>query len=194
VEAFTERAEVSPPKTFARPRKWPCFIVVFAIILFLLCSGLGGGIFVFIAGARKSSPPYRMALEQVQTNPQVIEQLGQPIEDATILPAVNYDSGRASLDFDVAGPNGKAHVRAEARMIGGQWGLTSVEVNIDGGGHLSLDVSSGEGPSDAPAWTPNAGDATSLEDSATTPAEMKIEVDLPFDVDVQLPDIPKLPE
>ena len=191
MESLTDRAGVSSPEPSGRPRKWPCLIVVVAVILFFLCLGVGGGVLVFISASRKSSPPYRMALEQVQADRKVIEQLGQPIEDATMLPAVNYDSGRASLDFDVAGPNGKAHVRAEARMIGGQWGLTSVEVNFDRGGHLWLDVNSGEGPSDAPAWTPNAGDPAPLEDSAT-PAAMK--VDLPSGVGVQLPDIPKLPE
>ena len=169
MEAFTNRAGVSSPEPSPRPRKWPCFIVVVAIILFLLCLGVGGGVFVFISGVRKSSPPYRMALEQVQADRQVIEQLGEPIEDATMLPAVNNDSGRASLDFDVAGPNGKAHVRAEARMIGGQWGLTSVEVNIDRGGHLSLDAGSSQGPPDAPAWSPNAGKSTGgkLDDHAS---------------------------
>ena len=191
MEAFIDKAGVSASEPSEKSRKWPCSIVVAAAILFLLCSGVGGGVFVFISGARKSTPAYRMALEQVQADRQVIEQLGEPIEDATMLPTVNSDSGSASLDFDVAGPNGKAHVRAEARMIGGQWGLTSVEVNIDRGGHLSLDVSLGEGPSDAPAWSPNVGESTGLEDSATTPP---IEVELPPGMDVQLPDIPALPE
>ena len=111
-----------------------------------------------------------------------------------MLPAVNSDSVRASLDFDVAGPNGRAHVRAEARAIGGQWGLSSVEVTIDGGGRLSLDVGSDEGPSDAPAWSPNGGESTGSQDSAPTPSVMKVELDLPSEVDVQLPDIPELPE
>ena len=194
MESLTDRAGVSSPEPSGRPRKWPCLIVVVAVILFFLCLGVGGGVLVFISASRKSSPPYRMALEQVQTDRQVIEQLGQPIEDATMLPAANNDSGRASLDFDVAGPSGKAHVRAEARMIGGQWGLTSVEVNIDGGEHLSLDVGAGEGPSDAPAWSPNAGESTGPEDSGTSPAPTKVDMDLPSGVDVQLPDIPKLPE
>jgi hypothetical protein len=169
-------------------------IVAIAAILFLLCSGLGGGVFVFISGTRKSSPAYRMALERVQESRQVIEQLGQPIKDATLLPAVNNDPGRASLDFEVAGPNGGAHVRAEARMIGGQWGLTSVEVNLEGGGHLSLDVGSDEGPSDAPAWSPNAKGTGASEESAAAPPPLNVEVDLPSGVDVQLPDIQKVPE
>ena len=193
MEAFADRSGVSSSEPSGRPRKWPCSIAVAAVILLLLAAGVGGGVLVCISGARKSTPAYRMALERVQADRQVIEQLGEPIQDATMLPTVNDDSGSASLDFDVAGPKGKAHVRAEARMIGGQWGLTSVEVNVDRGGRLSLDVSSGEGPSDAPVWSPNAGN-TPLEDSPTTPEPIKVEVGLPSGIDVQLPDTPKSPE
>ena len=193
MEAFADRSGVSSPEPSGRPRKWPCSIAVGALILLLLAVGVGGGVLVHISGARKSTPPYRMALERVQADRQVIEQLGEPIQDATMLPMINDDSGSASLDFDVAGPKAKAHVRAEARMIGGQWGLTSVEVSVDRGERISLDVSSGEGPSDAPVWSPNAGN-TPLEDSPTTPEPIKVEVGLPSGINVQLPDTPKSPE
>jgi hypothetical protein len=192
VEAFTKPADEKSPEPSEKPRRWSCLTVVIVVILLLVC--LGVGVFVFISKARKSSPPYLMALEQVQTDQLVIEQLGRPIKDATILPAVNYDSGRASLNFDVAGPNGKAHVRAEARMIDSQWGLTSVEVNVDGGEHLSLKIESGEGPSDAPIWSPKAEEPGASDDSTNGSPPMNVEISPPAGIDIQLPSIPQLPE
>ena len=193
MEAFAKRADGSRPEPSKKTRNWPCLIVVIALAMILVCSGLCGGIFLSIAGVMKSSPPYRMALERVQSDRQVIEELGRPIEGTSWLPsgniAVRNDSGRASLDFDVAGPSGTAHVRAEARMIGGRWGLTSVGVHIGGGETLSLDVGSGEGPSDAPVWSPKVDKTTTPDESEPPP-----NVDLPSGVDVRLPDIPKLPE
>ena len=173
MEAFAKRADVSQPGPSKKSCNWPCLIVLIVLAMILVCSGVCGGVFLAIAGAMKSSPVYRMALERVQSDPQVIEELGQPIAGTSWLPtgniAVTNDSGRASLDFNVAGPSGSAHVRTEARMIGGQWGLTSVEVHLDGGETLSLDVGSDEGLSDAPAWSPQGGQTTTPGESDSPP-------------------------
>jgi len=196
VEAFAKPADVSQPKPSKKSRNWPCLILVIALAMVFVCSGLCGGIFLAISGAKRSSPPYQMALERVQSDPQVIEKLGQPIEGTSWLPngniTVQNDSGRASFDFDVAGPSGAAHVRAEARMIGGQWGLTSVEVHLEGGATLSLDTGSDEGPSDAPVWSPKVDESTTSRESDSPPPA--INVDVPSGMDIQLPNIPQAPE
>ncbi len=197
MEAFAERAEAKQPKPFKKSRSWPCLIVVILLAMILVCSGLCGGIFLAVSAGMRSSPPYKMALARVQGDPQAIEELGQPIEGTSWLPTgafeVQNDSGRASLDFDVAGPTGTGHVRAEARMIGGEWGLTSVEVHIEDGETLSLDVGSDEGISDAPVWSPNTDETTTPDESADPPP-LDVEMDLPSGVDVRSPDVPKLPE
>jgi hypothetical protein len=61
-------------------------------------------------------------------------------------------------------------------------------------GHLSLDVGSDEGPSDAPVWSPSAKRTGASEDSAAASPPLNVEVDLPSGVDVRLPNIPKVPE
>lgn len=194
MESPTDRTGVSSSEPSGKSRRWPYSVVRIAAILFLLCLVIGLGVFIYISAARRSSPPYQMALLHVQADRQMIERLGEPIKDTTWLPVVNNDAGKATVNFDVAGPKDKAHVRAEARMVGGQWGLTSVEVDIGIGKPFSLDVGLGEGQSDAPLWSPNEGESTGVEAPESTLPPVKMEGDLPSDVNVQMPNIPELPE
>ena len=127
-------------------------------VLVLVCTGLCAVGFFVVFGVIKSSEPYRMALEQVQQDPQVIERLGQPIEDATLMPTgevqVEGDQGTANLHFTVEGPQGTASVSAQARRVGGQWGLTTLAATFENGDRLNLDPHSDEGLDEAPRWPP----------------------------------------
>jgi len=129
----------------------------------LACAGCCGGILLAVFGALKSSPPYQMALEKVRQDKEVIQRLGEPIEEASMFPTGNInfqnDRGEATLSFSVAGPKGKAAVDVKARMVAGKWGLTSLDVTFEDGKRLAIDVGGGslEGPDDsgeAPKWTP----------------------------------------
>ncbi len=123
----------------------------------------------------KTSEPYRMACQQVHKSPQVAERLGEPLYDPTWVPAGSVYSdgarGDATLSFDVAGPNGRAHVSAQARRIAGQWGLNVLEVTFRDGKRITLDAGAAAGSeapkfgfagaaggADAPKWQPG-GDA-----------------------------------
>jgi len=135
-------------------------IVAIPVILILVCGGIFGGIFVLVVGTIRSSEPYQMALEQVQRDPQVIERLGEPIEDATVFPTGNVnvanDRGTANLQFAVKGPKGRADVSTQARRAGGKWGLTKLDVTFGDGQRASLDTEPEGGPGDAPTWPPAA--------------------------------------
>jgi hypothetical protein len=142
-------------------RNWIWFVPATLLVLALLCGGCCVGIIGAIFGVLKSSEPYQMALERVQNDPGVIQQLGQPIEEAGWFPTgeVNIRNGQgdARLDFAVAGPQGKAHVHTEARRVGGRWGLTRLEVTPDGGQRIVLDVSAQKPEEqDAPLFQPDS--------------------------------------
>ena len=85
------------------------------------------GIFAWLIGSLKSSEPYQMALERVRTNPQVMDQLGDPIKESSWMPTGNFSynttngvaSGEATFAFDVAGPKGTAHVHARLVAVPG---------------------------------------------------------------------------
>ena len=148
---------LEPPKR-SSSRKWLWLIVAIPLLLIIVCGGFCGGIFVMAFSIMKSSEPYQMALEQVQEDPLVIEQLGEPIEDVTWFPSGNVnmenDRGDANLHFQVAGPKGTAGVHVQARRMDGLWGLTTLEVTPEGGTRIQLDTGSGDDLGDAPKWPP----------------------------------------
>ncbi len=150
--------EPEPPPRSWWSRNWLWVVPVGLLGIVLGCGGCCLGIFGTALYAIKSSSPYQMALEEVRTSPEVIDRLGQPIEEAGLFPTGNVNvengGGNALLEFDVAGPRGRAHVQARARRIGGQWGLTTVEVTFADGERISLELEDQEGMEEAPPWKP----------------------------------------
>ena len=157
-----EDFDKSPGTSADRPprgwwsRNWRWFVPTMLLGSVVLCGGCCLGIVGAIVGVLKSSEPYQMALEHVQNDPKVIEQLGEPIEESGWFPSgevnVNNGSGRAGLYFHVAGPRGKGTVHVEARRIGGRWGLTLLEITPEGGQRIPLRISDDDGQDQAPPF------------------------------------------
>ena len=135
------------------------------------------------------SEPYRIALEQVQGDSQVIERLGEPVGCATLLPSGSLDDRGGTVIFSVSGPKGEAAVHAWARRIGEAWGLTKLNVTFGDNQRLSLDVSSTGGGEAAPKFKPSTETQSAPE---KVPAVGPIP-DLDTDIEVEVPEIPKLP-
>ncbi|NQT41629.1 MAG: hypothetical protein HQ581_29335 [Planctomycetes bacterium] len=153
----------------------------------LLAVAVGGITLLWIASDRKNSPPYQMALKQVQQSADVIARLGEPVEGSSFLPAgkVHVEDGRgeANLNFDVAGPDGTANVRVQAKCIAGQWGLAALAVTFADGKRIPIDlprpeatVATGEGGAGsewpdaggvAPPWQPEV-----LEEAGPPPSDV----------------------
>ena len=135
-----------------RPRGWLgrhwWWLVPASLLLLVLSCGFWGGIFVWLVGSLKSSTPYQMALDRVRSDPQVVEKLGQPIEDTSWMPTGNFSyrtingvaSGEANFYFSVSGPKGTAHVHAEARCRDGKWSFRVLTVTPEGEKTMSLPV------------------------------------------------------
>ena len=113
-----------------------------ALLVLIVPCGCCGGILWWVIGSLKSSEPYQMALHRVQTAPQVIEQLGEPVEELSWMPTGNFSfrtingvtSGRASFDFSVSGPKGEARVHAGAVCNNGKWVFRVLDVTPAGSG------------------------------------------------------------
>jgi hypothetical protein len=133
------------------------------------------------------SEPYRIALEQVQENPQVIERLGEPVENPRLLPFGSLGDREGTVNFGVEGPKGQATVTARFRRISEAWGLTTLNVTFEDGQRLSLDTGSAGGLEEAPKWSPPETD----QDDAETAPPVLPEPDT--EINVELPDLPKLP-
>jgi hypothetical protein len=125
------------------------------LLLIVLLALLG----VAYIQVKKSAPSFHLALETVQKDPQVVQALGEPIDDASLLPGgdenVQAERGDASWWFDVKGPKDRARVYAHASRLGGRWSLSVLEVTTDKGQKIkpNLDPDKG-GPDDAPKWSP----------------------------------------
>jgi len=134
----------SPPAPRPKSRTKTCLVIALMVgaVGFLLCAGVCGGFFAIRVWRIKNIGPYEMAFKQVQQAPEVIERLGQPVEDATWVPVaqrnVRDNQGSATIDFKVRGPKGQAAVRTQARMIDGIWGLAELDVTFADGERLSL--------------------------------------------------------
>lgn len=154
-------------------------------LLLLLAAGGVAGYAVAPLVQLKTSEPYRMALQEVGKAPEVVQRLGEPLQDPTWLPAGSVYSdgarGDANLSFRVAGPKGIAQVSAQARKIAGQWGLSLLEVTFSDGKRLALnaaDAAGSEAPkfnvaglptsADAPRWQPG-GDAPKWPPAGASP-------------------------
>jgi len=138
---------------------WKLLVGLVLVALVGLAAGFVG--FWLVVLRPKSAEPYRMALQLLQTAPEVQKALGEPIQEAAwYLPPsgemeLEGGQGRAFYTFDIKGPNGIGHVRVEARCLDGQWGLSSLDVTIAATGkRIPIDTSS-VGPGDeAPKWKP----------------------------------------
>ena len=168
METFEQAVAVDRPRRGWWSRNWLWFVPTVLVLLLLLFGGCVAGLFWI--GLRAVREPHQMALEQVQSDAQVVKRLGEPIEQVGWLPVVQGDvrggQGSISLDFDVAGPDGEAHVRTQARMIDAAWGLTTVEVTFEDGQRLSLKTAAADALGDAPPWSPEA-ESESSPDAGT---------------------------
>jgi hypothetical protein len=117
-------------------RRWIIGCAAVAIAGVLGCGVCGGLFFASIFAVLKSSTPYQMALAEVQRNPQVTANLGEPIEAGWLATGnieTTNSNGRADLDFTVTGPKGSADVHVLAEETAGKWKLTKLMLTYASG-------------------------------------------------------------
>ena len=168
----TAAVEVRDAGWLGRNWKWFVPLVVFmvfallalvAVALFAKFVGKGELLEIYRADKIiKASEPYRMAMEELQADPQVIERLGEPVEvteyasgSVDIISEDGKEAGNANFYFDLTGPKGTANVACQGKMIDGSWGLSTLAVTFaDGKRHLVEISGDDDGLEEAPAWSP----------------------------------------
>ena len=107
----------------------------------ILCGGCCGCMF-FGKRVAKNSEPYQTALKRVVNDEQVIDRLGEPIEDGLLSNPQykdNGNTGEAQFTYGITGPNGTARVETESVKEGGSWRLTKLTVTFgDDGSTINL--------------------------------------------------------
>lgn len=119
-----------------------------AIIIAIILSIGGFGIFQKFSGIIKNSPAYAEALQRVQNSPAVQAELGAPIsETGNPLGMVNTNNGQthAVINFKVEGPKGSGQVVAEGNYSSGSpVRLSKLIITANG---KMIDLGSGEASS-----------------------------------------------
>jgi hypothetical protein len=93
------------------------------------------GFFALIMGAIRSSDVAQASVATAQSNRQVVQQLGSPIEEGWLLSGsvnVSNASGDADLSVPISGPKGKGTVYVTARKSAGRWHYSVMQVAIEG--------------------------------------------------------------
>jgi hypothetical protein len=132
-------------------RNWKWLIPVGGIVIFGFITAFIVLILTLIFGAIKSSDVYQGALTKVKANPEIVRELGEPIEPGWLVEGsinINNDSGDANLEIPISGPRKAATVYVIAKKEKGKWNYSSLEVAVDGENKRIDLLSSGEGRGD----------------------------------------------
>lgn len=129
---------IEQPSWWKRNWKWvvPVGGCLTIVILFIALVGVG------IFGVSKmfsGSEPYTYALEQVQSNEQVIELLGEPIETNGIMQgSINFSNGdgSANISIPIKGPNGEGKIYVVGEKRNDTWTYSELEVRIEENGEV----------------------------------------------------------
>jgi Cytochrome oxidase complex assembly protein 1 len=106
-----------------------CLTLVLLIALFGLI------LMTIVTSAFRSSDVYKQAIAEAGENPQIKDQIGEPIKVAWLVSGqmnVSGSTGSASLSIPITGPKGKGKIRAVAFKSGGVWRFTLLQVNVEG--------------------------------------------------------------
>jgi hypothetical protein len=128
--------DMNPPKQkgwFGRNWKW--FVPVGCLSMVVMAVAVVAAFIFFIFGTIKSSDVYQQALARARSNPDVVRELGEPIETGFLMSGsinVSGDSGNADLKIPVSGPKKSGAVYAVAVKRLGQWDFSALEVEIEG--------------------------------------------------------------
>jgi hypothetical protein len=141
-------------------RTWIWVVLLALILPMFLCAGICGGLIAVTRSTKvnmqervqeavtqavkegaQAAPPFRMALQRVQADPDVQTRLGQPIRES--VPSVfNYqdgtDGGNAEFRYQINGPQGNASVHVVAKKIDDQWWFETLDVTFADGETLDL--------------------------------------------------------
>lgn len=115
-------------------RNWKWFVPVLCLIgLLVLCSFIGA-IYFGVTKMMKSTDAYQMAVQEAESNPEVVTDIGRPIQEGYFMTGNITTSGgseSADLAIPIFGPKGKATIYVSASESVGKWDFKELVVEIE---------------------------------------------------------------
>jgi hypothetical protein len=105
------------------------------LTLIFLIGAFGLVLMTVITMSFRSSDVCKQGIAKASENPQVREQIGEPIRTGWLISGkmnVSGSSGNANLWIPVSGPRGRGAIRAVAHKNAGVWFFTCLQVTIEG--------------------------------------------------------------
>ena len=121
------------PKKSWLSRNWKWVVPLGCLIPIIAIGGFISVIFLGVSSLMRSSVPYQQGLEEATTDPEVVEQLGEPIEAGWFTQgsiSTNNASGEADLAVPLNGPEGEGTLYIVAEKQAGQWQYQRLEVAV----------------------------------------------------------------
>lgn len=131
--------ELIPQKSWwSRNWKWVvpvggCLTLIIVVVILI------ASVFYGVTGMLKNSTPYEEAFETASTNEQVLDALGEPIEQDGIFKGsinIENDGGKADIEVPIKGPNGSAVLHVVGEKQDGNWSYSTMTVTLDGSGEV----------------------------------------------------------
>jgi hypothetical protein len=126
-------SQIAPQQTWFS-RNWKWFLPTVILGPLLLLTLVVGGLMTFVFGLMKSSEPYQHAVALAQKNPQVLRELGGPIERGWFTTGnvnVSDSSGEANMAIPLKGKLSHGELFVVAKKSDGVWSYQRLEVLVD---------------------------------------------------------------
>ncbi len=123
-------------------RNWPWVLPVGGCLTILILLGVTiGSIFFGITSIMDDSIPMEYAIEKINTDPEIIELMGSPIEKNGMIQGefnLNNDEKSADMKVPITGPKESGTLFIKATAIGDKWTYQEIRVVIQDNDEVDL--------------------------------------------------------
>ncbi len=142
------------------------------LLIFILVVIAGASVFI----KYKRGEPFNSAHQKVLADATVKETLGEPLSMTQLIPS---GSSSDNMYWGIKGPNGRATVELQARLVDGKWEFVHLDVVLaDRSKRIPIAVESGNdaAPFGAAPATPAGTSAEKKEEKPAAPPQLNFDV------------------
>ncbi|WMW82043.1 cytochrome c oxidase assembly factor Coa1 family protein [Undibacterium cyanobacteriorum] len=124
--------QASKPNWWSRNWKW--FVPVGCLGTLVLFGGFIGALWFGITGIMKGSESYQMAVTVAKNNPKVIEVLGPPIREGSVVSGSINEAGpggHAELQIPLVNTKGKGELYLVANKVMDKWAIQDLVLEVE---------------------------------------------------------------